>query len=230
LNTVPSSRLRVPLRIPPIHRGPLRQFFELSSEGADAIIDQLGALPAFTATPELRRTVSEVWPRLSPAEAEAITLALISLAQQRSNWELDELARLVSESPDLEIPNERREQFGAVLQRLIELEVLATTAKALAVLTRHEHVFQDARIMTDIRPVFRDDPSERPTGAVIIHTLSLEHYTDGETRTFNVAMDAGDLAKLGAAIERATAKGGALVDVIESCGLALFEFQEADGE
>jgi hypothetical protein len=220
----------VPLSIPRQHRAPLKRLYELTADDPRPLIELLESLPEFTPTPELRSRIEELWPRLTPREARDVVLALVSLAAQRDRWQADELGRRVSESPDLSIPDNGRERFGALISQLVEIKVLATTAKALAVMMRQEHVYRDARIMTDVRPIFGDDPAIRPSGAVILHTLSLEHYTSGRRETLNVSMEAGDLRALKSAVDRATRKAKSLTDVVESSGLSLFEFQEADVE
>lgn len=218
----------MPLHIPPRHRKALARLYELTAGDASAIVDLLSGLPAFLSTPELASKLAEIWPELREDESRRLALALLSISTQSLHWSAEDVGAMISESEHLNIPDEGRESFGVALSQMIATPVLQTSAKAVSILNRQERLFYDARIMSDIRPVFGDDPTERPAGAVLVHTLSIEHHINGEVETFNVAMDRKDLADLKETIDRALAKAATLSDVVESAGLALFELQEAE--
>lgn len=221
----------MPTRIPQVHRKSLVQLSELVRDDVGAgLVELLESMPAFTPTPELQAGIMALWPGLAQDEASRLTLAMLSIATQRVRWNADDLGTMISESSDLDIPAEVREGFGAVLATLVDVPVLRTAAKAVSVLNQQERLFLDARIMSDIRPIFGEDPSEQPTGAVVVHTLSIEHHTDGHMKIFNVAMDRNDLAELKVTVDRAITKAGTLSDVVEAAGLALFELEEAEPE
>src|SRR5207249_2162324 len=67
---------------------------------------------------------------------------------------------------------------------------LGTAAKAGNVLTQHERIFQTARIMTDLRPIFHVDVSEKPDAAVIIHMLKISQRGD---KDLYIALDHNDV-------------------------------------
>lgn len=219
----------MPLHIPPRHRKPLARLYRLVAEDAAPLVALLSDLPAFLPTPELALKLAELWPELSEDECRRLALALLSISTQSLHWAADDVGAMISESENLDIPDEGRDSFGRALSQMIATPVLQTSAKAVSVLNRQERLFHDARIMSDIRPVFGDEPAERPAGAVLVHTLSIEHYINGEVETFNVAMDRKDLAELKETVDRAITKAGTLADVVETAGLALFELQEAEG-
>lgn len=218
------------LSVPRPHRAPLERLYEASTERSSELVMALKALKPFTPIRELADQIRGVWPQVTEQQAHAMTLALLSLAAQRSfESDAEELGRLVSESVDLTIPAEGRERFAGLLCDLVQLEVLRTTSRAIDVMTQQEHVFQGARILTDIRPIFSEDAAVTPAGAVVIQTLRLEHFTDGEIRTINVSLDEEDLRKLKTTVDRAVAKGQTLKGVIGSAGLAQFELEVDDG-
>jgi hypothetical protein len=199
---------------------------ELMEADPSPLIELLNNLPAFLSTPELASTMATLWPEVSRAELQRVTLALISVSTQSLRWSADELGPMISESDDLDLPDEDRGRFGAVIAQLIAAPVLQTSAKAVSVLNQQERLFDEARIMSDIRPIFGDDPTERPAGAVVVHTLSIKHQTDGRLGTINVAMDRNDLVELKSTVDRAIKKADALSGVVEAAGLSLFELQE----
>ena len=92
---------------------------------------------------------------------------------------------------------------------------LAVTAKALDVMTEDERTYCEARILSDVRPVFTAS-LKSPSGAVIIHNLKISFHSNREHEDFYVAMDTDDLKNLKAAIERAEEKTAALESLIEA--------------
>jgi hypothetical protein len=88
--------------------------------------------------------------------------------------------------------------------------------KAYDLQTEGERTFCDARILTDLRPVFGKDIASGPAGMVIIHRLKLGyHNSEGEHRTFYIALDAEDLVTLKKAIDRAELKARSLKSIVK---------------
>lgn len=73
----------------------------------------------------------------------------------------------------------------------------------------HEKVLREARIITDVRPVFQGE-SDDISRAVVIHKLQIDYSTAGERRRFEVALDAGDVTSLKKACQRAETKASAV--------------------
>jgi hypothetical protein len=216
------------LSVPEVHRGPLLRLQELAENEPDRLVEAVGDLDAFSPVPALAARLHDVSPDLTSLDSNGIALALVSLAAQQWRWGSDELGRLLSESRDLGIPEEGRESFSRVIHDLVELEVLKTMARALDVMSQQEHVFQNARILTDVRPIFGEDASAGPSGAVVIQTLRLEHFTDGRVQSINVSLDRQDLHDLQSVVDRAVEKGRSLRDVVARAGLPQFELRIDD--
>ncbi len=216
------------LGVPPRHRGPLRRLAELADEDGDRLVEELTALPAFTAMPDVASRLQGVTRGGTASEARDLAEALISLTAQRGIWASDELAARVSRSEDLAVAEEERESFARLLAGLIEAQALVTMGKAIDVMTEHEHIFQSARIMTDIRPIFEDEPSSRPTGAAILSLLVINHSTDGQRKSIEFAMDRADLHALRAGVERAITKIESLRALVTEAGLTDFEYEEVN--
>lgn len=79
-------------------------------------------------------------------------------------------------------------------------------AGTLDVMTQQGRVYQSARTLTDIRPVFGSAPEQPPLGSVIVHTVQLTYLEDLETKRFHIALDESDLRSLAAVLERALLK------------------------
>ena len=84
-------------------------------------------------------------------------------------------------------------------------------------MTEHAHVFCNARILSDIRPVFAES-ADSASAAVVIHNLQIGFHEGGTGphKEFYVALDTGDLRKLKELIVRAEKKDIALQTMLKS--------------
>jgi len=122
-----------------------------------------------------------------------------------------------------EVPDESIAQLKERLVRVLSIATLQIVVKAYDILTEHSHTFSTARIMTDIRPVFRESAESSPEAAVIIHMLNLDFSKDGKRQEFVVALDTKDVQQLIDILERAKVKTETLKSVISSTGMAYVE-------
>jgi hypothetical protein len=112
----------------------------------------------------------------------------------------DAMASLKSESA---ITSDRS-KFKASLSTLLGSEHFLTISKGFELATDDERTFCDARVITDLRPVFGTPIEDGPRGTVIVHLLKIG-YHEGQKRhqSFHVALDSRDLKELNRVIERA---------------------------
>lgn len=99
-------------------------------------------------------------------------------------------------------------------------EQVQVLSKGLVLARLHDSVFLDARITSDIRPIFGENVEQGPSAVLLIHSLKLDILQDGEPRSVYLAMDRGDLDTLRSVIERAIEKASALTETLESVGLS----------
>jgi len=159
---------------------------------------------------------------ISPDEAEAIIDALLALHVFRANegWSNEQLAEAVSQSPDMGLEADESTSFQARLGQYLAVGAVAIISKAFDVLGDYEHVFGHARILTDARPVFGDDPRAGPLGMVIVQTLKLDYFLqDGQPKSFYVAMENSKLNELREKLDRAAAKAEALQGTLARSGV-----------
>jgi hypothetical protein len=146
--------------------------------------------------------------------------ALLSLYAVKSSRELptEEFAVAVCAAAERQAsdcrkltPDEQTRSKG-ILIKLLNIDSIGTLTKAFDLQTSDERIFCEARIFTDLRPVFGPDIPQGPKGLVIIHHLKLSYHQPGTNRRWNfyVSLDAEDLAALHKVIERAEQKAGAL--------------------
>jgi hypothetical protein len=101
---------------------------------------------------------------------------------------------------------------------------VGTATKAGPVLTQHERIFAGARIMTDLRPIFHIDVSEKPDAAVIIHMLRIRHRNGfGAQSDDYFALDSNDIVALKELIERAMRKEQTLKGVMNNSGMTILD-------
>lgn len=171
---------------------------------------------------------------ISRDDAEDILWALLSVYSLREEFDLstseavEHLAQAMQESSSekLKLPDEDRGYFEERLVALLSSGKLDLMGKASALALEHGHFMREARIVTDIRPVFGSDPSSRPSGAVIVHTLRITYTDDNnQRRDFYVAMDAVDVRNLQDSLKRAEKKVSSLKSMLEAAEVPFIDLE-----
>lgn len=103
------------------------------------------------------------------------------------------------------------------LEKLLTARPLQDSAKALVLLHEQPQVFQDCRIITDLRPLFGDNDTEL-RAFTVTHQLRIGYDTPSESSDFYVALEADDLRRLRSAIDRALSKQASLESFSRQAG------------
>lgn len=120
----------------------------------------------------------------------------------------------------LELSGQDRESFEDRLIQLLGADNIEIGLKANELLIDHEHTIHSARVLTDIRPVFGDDPENGPKAAVIVHMLKISYHDESnEVKEFYVALDTGDVDRLVDTLERADAKAKGLSETLRDTSI-----------
>lgn len=221
---------------------------ELKLEIPEALADGLAAL--FRLSDEqisvLQSELQQAKPRLSrakfledlagkiptdPPAARAIAEALLSMYLARASFEVraerfvEGVLSAAQEAEDERLHFEAAEA-SKIKDRLVSLlteQSLAITSKAFDVMTEHERTYTTgrARILTDLRPIYGDEPTAPPSTAVVVHNLKITYHERGGIREFYVAMDTDDLLDLKDAIERAQQKEQGLMALLKPTNLEI---------
>jgi hypothetical protein len=135
---------------------------------------------------------------------------------------VDELADAMTSSGihDLALTKDARKRFVYNMHKLLDVAALSFLAKAHALQAEHERLFRDAKVLTDLRPVFHD-PDEPPVDMIVEYTLKII-YHDGsrhQHREIYMAMDSDDITHLKEALERAEKKAASLKMLLQSKNL-----------
>jgi hypothetical protein len=123
------------------------------------------------------------------------------------------------------LDNDQRQKLIGRLNALFSIESLSLIAKARDLQVEHGHVFLNARIITDLRPVFGLAANESPLGMVLFHTLKLSYVdreSHGERSTMYFALDESDIAVLRKLLDRADAKANVIRLSLQNAGITCF--------
>ena len=208
----------------PVQEG-LAKLQNLDSGSADALLNALqSAQPSIRHKSLADAVASQVLGGDKNALVE-IVRSILSISHYRQTFDktIEETVSDVMSSEDLTIADENRELFAKRLTDLVGTEALCITSKANDILTNHQNVLLNAQIITDVRPIFKDNPADTPAAALIVHTLKVTYRQERERSEFFVALDTEDLVDLRKAIDRAEAKAESLKKVLGNAKLSYLE-------
>lgn len=124
----------------------------------------------------------------------------------------------VDTAPEAESPWIRLRPF--LMDALVMEDTLGTAAKAGPVMTEHERIFVDARVLTDVRPIFHSDLPEKPKAAVLVHMLRITtRDIFGKEKAQYFALDTNDVRFIKQLMDRAIKKEEVLRDVMGVSGV-----------
>jgi hypothetical protein len=219
------------LRIPDRYKSGLAVLTALPDDVLEKIITGLGAnpLPQKGTEKELSAWVSSEAKGVSLPDLQKLVGTLVSLYRLRvkSGVTPDQLALDVAEaaSKDASV-SASPDILQKRLARLLTLTSFnLSEAKAKELQLEAEHGFCEARIITDLRPVFGGNISDSPEAMIIVHTLKLG-YHDSISQTHKemyIALDADDIAKLAEILKRSEEKTKTLKEKMNSVGIRVID-------
>lgn len=122
---------------------------------------------------------------------------------------VDDLVEAIRASKNKQVQTSDPEELARLrttFKSLLTVRALSTQTKADELQRDFANIFWDAKVITDIRPVWDGDVRKPPAGAVITNTLKLEyHYTGGHGELY-VYLDKEDIDTLLLALKRAKNK------------------------
>jgi hypothetical protein len=169
-------------------------------------------------TADLRVAIANVVSAPSAPVVERVLLGLSGLRRQGHVTAAEVVSSLTQAIDALGWSVERRKLWDDVKDEfilLLENPSVVVTAKAVDLLYDYEHIFINAKILTDVRPVF-DDSKETIFGATINQTLRVE-YSNGSGDTINISMslDDDDIESLLKSCQEALRKGRTVSKKVE---------------
>jgi uncharacterized protein YfkK (UPF0435 family) len=213
-------------RIPDIYRPGFIKMKALSPSEVESISEALSKSPLSGGLRGMIGTVGERVPSLTRKEVEDILRALYSLYLYRHDSEgtlpkfVSELiAAMGSSGKELTLTEDEKGKFQDTISKLLNVDALQIASKAEELRQDYACTFYDAKILTDVRPIFAK-PEDRPIGVAITHTLKIVYHKGSAHKEFYVAMDAEDLEKMKRVVQRAETKASSLASLIKSANLS----------
>jgi hypothetical protein len=211
------------IRIPEEQCKSLAKLARLSEPQVNELVLVVEGFPAATTFKELSNRVPGKLTTLDPAEVKGFLETVFSMHMVRAYFDssvadfLKEILLALGKEGEA-LTSGDRERLVTILNRLLDVKSLATSAKAHALQREHLLVLHDTRILCDLRPVF-ESPSEPPVGLVVAYTLHIVFHKGTHHEDIYFALDANDVAKLRAVVERAELKASSLKLLLSEKGL-----------
>jgi len=198
--------MRYKIKIPREHIGSFATLRDLGPAGIDALAE---AIPStLLRVSDLESIIRELGIEDAPEVASLlITVANLYRTENSVLEDVTESIRQTAEWHDQDLM--RWEQVRPSIASLVSGAGLVALTKALHLQYDSTNMLTEARVVTDVRPVFDRDASI-PLSAIICHTLRLAYRSSGETRNLELAIDTADLKRMVREAERALAKAEAL--------------------
>ena len=218
------------LKLPDAGRLALKTLASLSTEERQGLAEKIREVqPSLVAAELIESVTANFASKIEVAEMVRMLLGLyyFRLSQRLSPEQI--VSDVVEEMKNSEFsePSGGWASFKENLEVLLSIEVpLGVTSKALDVQTQHQRVFSQARIVTDLRPVFGVDPAAKPTAAVIVHTLKIEYRESGTKRQVFIALDKNDLKELKDLLDLAEKKEASIEALLEPTNLPILAIRQ----
>jgi hypothetical protein len=209
-------------QIPEQHVEPLVVLRDLPDDAFQRLVEALRSEPPVTTRDELEERVRSAVPELSDKAAQVIeVLYSIDLLRASRGSTASEMAAALRDARGLPGDDEERRRLGERLAQSLAIPNLGLVAKAIELFFANERNVQSVRIVSDLRPIFGDDPTMQPVAALVTHVLQIAFWrpTGGPTETLHFALEDDDLRMLEKAVSRAQAKSNTLTEFAEKAGL-----------
>ena len=129
-----------------------------------------------------------------------------------------------AESEELSPQDDNWEGFQARVTELLSFDYpLGVIAKSVEVMLENEHNFHSARVLSDLRPIFGNDPSEQPAACVILHQLKISYHEGNQLKEFFITLSTEEIRQLRTVLNRAEAKAQSLKALMDSVSVPMLE-------
>ena len=216
------------INFPPQFKPVLTKLGQLDEPAAEELISTVNGVAATLNHKTLTANLVSAIGQMAADEANSIVSAIVTLAtvMVAHNVEVAEFVSDICASLRDPIATEGSAApavdllpvLGSRLTRLLGSPGLVLSVKASFLQREHTNVLLDAKVITDIRPVFFEN-LEAPASTVLVHHLKLSYIHDNAPHEIYVSMDDSDLTTLKKSITRAEEKRKALKPLMMSSKL-----------
>lgn len=219
------------LRVSDVMRPALEMLAGLSEDAVDELRSVLEQNPDVLFSRQAAREHASKLRKIPPERAESLTENVVALLYFKGahGTPTQEMLRDINatlQRTGKDKPAFTKEQLARLeknLSRILDGSSLLPAAKALSVASDVPRLFTDARILSDLRPIFGEDVTALPVGAVISHSLRVTYAEEGNEKEFFVYLDSDDLKNVQEQIERALKRDSTLRSLLEKTKLKVYE-------
>jgi hypothetical protein len=204
----------MPLNIPKRDSVGIASIIQLPASSVDDLIKAMVNAPGLAEPSDMAKYISDEVLSIPSDKLDIIINTLYNIYRVREFADvnlssfLDDLVDGISTSnyPELSIKDIEPYIIRSRFENLLDIENLKIISKAFRLQSDAERLYCSSKILSDLRPVFSEDPKIRPSGAVITHTLKIVHHLGKELEEFRVILDSHELELLKEVIIRAYEK------------------------
>ena len=220
-------------RIPDDYKSGIRTIISLSDKDLDTLIKLFEENPIVLNIREFNQKILPKIDFLESSDANKLIDTIGSLYELRLNLDIsteefvDEIVAVINEDKDdlLDISPENIDKFKERLSHLLNIKSLSLRTKAANLIVDNQIIFRDAKLISDIRPIFGADVEDAPIGTVLVHTLKLEYIENDYPKSFHIALDDTDVTNLITLLKRTQIKSETIRKLIKSVGLLNYEVE-----
>jgi len=219
------------LRIPAGEAATFSALVRLREDDFRRLLDVLQSTETVARLDALEDRATEALPEVP--EAEAIIGMLFSMDRLReTRRETPEAtASKLAQASGVALSDDERSRARARLAQALGSPGLRLASKATDLLYANERNIESFRIVTEMRPLFEEDPSVIPSSAVIVHRLEVDFFGQtGASETRHFGLDDNDLDRLHETVLRARAKAQTMEKLATQSGLTLLNPSRGSSE
>ena len=220
------------LRVPPRYVPALRTLAAATAEAYESLLKSLDTQRSGYSKAALQSQVEQALGEQRDSAGDLVDV-LLALHGVRRAFGLDAaaVARSVARSEPFAAQSEAND-LAARLTSVLSCWAITLVARAQSLLSEYDRSFLDARILSDIRPVFDQRDDQQVDGAVVVHSLRLR-FSEEQAKSAVYAMTTADLRTLQRQVDRAITKAQRLEELVRAIPLPFIELEpqpeEPDG-
>ena len=219
------------IRVPDRYAPTLSEFVQLPPVKIAALLKSLREEQPTLEVEELVQSLAERL-ALDVGKVREILQLLSSLVATRESYgaSIDEFVEALRSAMEATGKEELRPDDWSTFQSAIGEALSSESAvslsfKAIDLLNDHQRIYWNARVLTDLRPIFRAEVTEPPVAMVVAHPLKLTYREGDATKEFFVALDKIDVHGLITILGRALSKEESLRTLAEQRSFSILEIK-----
>jgi hypothetical protein len=217
------------LKVPERFIAGIVRIAEISQEGFDQLISALKTAPACKNSKELLAWIGNETPAITESDRKEIISAAVPMVRVQQNsgvsieaFSSDVLDSIVESQPSIFQKITPDLLKSRTSQLITEPALDLASSRISEVKSEVERNFCKLKIMTDLRPAFRNNSEDVPLEMAAIHNFQIGYHDGmGKHHEFYLSLDAGDLETLKKAIAEAEKRVQTLERLLEKSGVSL---------